>query len=85
MGLANSQALSLTHTQTGKRKRMWRLSGCSTEDMPEEKPKSPEKAGLCLNNVKKFALLFSTVFNVLCSDRRALSYLHSVTGFLLRQ
>lgn len=85
MGPANSQAPSLTHTQTGKRKRMWRLNGCSTEDMPEEKPKSTEKAGLRLNDVKKSALLFSTVFNVLCSDRRALSYSHSVTGFLLRQ
>lgn len=44
---------------------MWRLSGFSTEDMPEERSKSSEKAGLCLNSVRKSALIYITVSNVL--------------------
>lgn len=63
---------------------MWRLSEFSTEDMPEERSKSSEKAGLCLNSVRKSALLHITVSNVLLNARRALSYLQSETGFLLK-
>lgn len=43
--------------------------------MPEKKPKPSEKASLCLNSVRKPALLHITVSNILLNARRALSYL----------
>lgn len=66
------------HKQIGKRKIIYR-------GLPEERPKPSEKAGFCLNSVSKSALLYITVSNVLLNAKRALSYLHGMMGFLLRQ